>query len=164
MERELRKFQNMLVDAGTGVILFAVWSVARVNIYLGLSHFIIEELNRTAQEIGISETFFLIFMASMVAGVLLFMLGTRLYIGLNAIAEGKGKAKPFAYLVLTAVLLVTDIHTNLQVFGVDRILAGEKISMELIMGICMELASVYVLLEVLISGIRVKILRKRMKE
>ena len=163
MERELRKRQNLLVEAGMGVVLFAVWSVAKVNLYLGHSTFFLEELYRTAEQFGIKEKTFLIFMASFIAVILLVQLSIRLYIGLCASAEGKGKTKGWAYLVLTVVLLMIEGQTCWQSFGVERILGGEELSIDLVTGLCMELASLYVLLELLISGIRVKQLRKKMK-
>lgn len=164
MNKELRKQQNLLVDAGVGVILFAVWSVAKVNLYLGLSPFLLEEVSEVAEFFGLNDILFLAFMITVVVGVLLFQLGVRLYIGLRATAEGKGKNKGYGYLIVTAVLLITDFQTNWQTLGVERILAGEGMTVNLITCVCMEAASLYVLMELLISGIRVKIMRKKMKE
>ena len=163
MEKELRKRQNLLVDAGMGVVLFAVWSVAKVNLYLGHSTFFLEELYRTAEQFGIKEKTFLIFMASFIAVILLAQLSIRLYIGLCASAEGKGKTKSWAYIVLATVLLMIEGQTCWQSFDVECILGGEELSFDLVTGLCMELASLYVLLELLISGIRVKQLRRKMK-
>ena len=164
MEKELRKCQNTLVEAGTGVILFAVWSVVKINLYFGLSTFDFEEVYHVAADFGLDEKMFLIIMVIVIAAILLWQLGIRTYIGLSAAAEGKGKTKGYGYLVWAAILVVTDIQINWQAFGVDRILAGEGISVNLITSLCMELASVYVLMELLISGIRVKRLRKKMNE
>ena len=163
MERKLRKYQNRLVDAGMGVILFAVWSVAKVNLYLGLSTFPMEELHKTALEFGISEKHLLLFIITIIAVILLCQLSVRLYVGLSAAAEGKGKPKSYSYLVLAVVLFIIEIQTAVQSFGVDRILAGEELSINLITGLCMEAASIYVLLELMTSGICVKKLRKKMK-
>ena len=164
MEKKLRKQRHLLVEAGTGVILFAIWSVAKVNLYLGLSSFSLDDLYETAAELGINEKFFLVFMGVVVAAILLWHLSTRLYIGLSATAEGKGTPKGYGYLVLAAILLVTDLQSNWQAFGLDRVLAGEKMSMNLITSLCMEAASLYVLLELLISGFRVKQMCKKRKE
>lgn len=162
MEKELRKRQNLLVEAGSGVILFAIWNVAKVNLYLALSAFPMDEVHRMTMEIGLDEEFFLIFMAVVFAGILIILLSSQLYVGLSATAEGKGKSKSWFYLVLTAVLLVSGIQTSWQAFGVDVILAGEEITLEVITGICMEVASAYVLLQLLISGICVKRLKKKL--
>ena len=164
MDKKLRKRENLLVDAGKGVILFAVWSVAKVNLYLGMSSFILEELQKAALEYGVSEKVLLLLMGSLLAVILLWMLGSRLYIGLNAIAEGKGKKKGWAYLVLTAVLLLTDMQTFWQVNLVSILFSGLKNAFSMSVSFVLELVSLYMLLELLICAIRVKRLRKMEKE
>ena len=164
MEKKLRKRENLLVDAGKGVILFAVWSVAKVNLYLGMSSFILEELHKAALEYGVSEKVLLLLMGSLLAVILLWMLGSRLYIGLNAIAEGKGKKKGWAYLVLTAILLLTDMQSFWQVNLVSFLFGGLKNAFSMSVSFVLELVSLYILLELLICGIRVKRLRKMEKE
>lgn len=164
MEKELRKHQNHLVDAGLGVILFAVWTVVRVNLYLGFVTIPMDDLYKVSEEIGIDGKYFLIFLLVVLAAVLLWQLVIRLYIGLSANAEGKGKKKSWLYLAIAAMLLLAELQTSWQAFGVERIMAGEEVSMEMVMAICMEAASMYVLLELLISGVRVKLLRKKMEE
>ena len=164
MDKKLRKQQNLLVDAGTGVILFAIWSVAKVNLYLGVSSFLLEELNKAALEYGVSEKVLLLLMGSILALVLLWMLCSRLYIGLNAIAEGKGRKRGWAYLVLTAVLLLTDMQTFWQVNLVSILFGGLQNAFSMSVSFVLELVSLYMLLELLICGIRVKRLRKMEKE
>ena len=163
MEKELRKRQILLAEAGFGVILFAVWNVAKVNLYLGLSELPVQLLHEEAVRDGIDEKFLLYFIITIAAAILIWQLSIRLYIGLSATAEGRGKKKGNAYLVWTAILLVTDLQMIWQTFGVDQLLAGEKITVDQITSFCLEAASMYVLLQLLLSGIRVKILRKKMK-
>ena len=163
MEKELRKRQNRLIDAGTGVILFAVWNVVKVNLYLGLSTFLTDEFHKAAAEYGISEKYLVIITISVIAGVLLCQLSIRLYVGLSAIAEGKGRPKNDRYLVLAVVLLIMEIQMVYQSFDLEHVLTGKGMSEIMITGLCLEAASMYVLLELLISGIYVKKLRKKMK-
>lgn len=160
MEKDLIKHQNMLVDAGTGVLLFAIWNVAKVNLYLGLSLFPIEEVYEVAAQYEINAQFFLILIVAIIAVILLFQLGIRMFIGLAAIAEGKGKPKGWNYLLLAVFLLLTDLQTYWQAFDVDRIMAGEEISVDMIASLCMEAVSMYILVELIISGFRVKKLKK----
>ena len=163
MEKELRKRQILLFEAGVGVILFAVWNITKVNLYLGLTPLPVDALYEEAAKNGISEKFLIISLIIVAVGILLWQLFIRLYIGTSAAAEGKGKKKGYAYLVGAAVLLVSDFQINWQAFDVQSILAGEEISVNQFMSICMEEASAYVLLQLLLSGIRVKKLRKKMK-
>ena len=101
---------------------------------------------------------------SLLAMILLWMLGSRLYIALNAIAEGKGKKKGWAYLVLTAILLLTDMQSFWQVNLVSFLFGGLKNAFSMSVSFVLELVSLYMLLELLICGIRVKRLRKMEKE
>lgn len=164
MEKELRKRQILLSEAGVGVILFAVWRVVSVNLYLGFGDFPLESVYEVAAEWGINEKFFLFLMLAVVAVAQIWQLGIRLYIGLSATAEGKGKNKNWLYLVAAGVLLIGDLLFFWDTFGVDRMLAGESLEIQASIGIFAELASAYVLLELLISGVCVKLLRKKMKE
>ena len=164
MEKKLRKQQNQLVDAGTGVILFAVWSVAKVNLFLSVSSFFLDELYDYAAQYGISEKFLLGTIAVITVGILLWQLCTRIYIGINAIAEGKGQKKGWAYLVLTAFFVITDVQTQWHIFITNFIMTGDGFTPSMVVSFCLEVVSIYVLMDLLISGIRVKRLRKTMKE
>ena len=66
--------------------------------------------------------------------------------------------------LIAAILLIFDLQANWHAFDVEGILACERLSANEIAGICVELASMYVMLELLIAGIWVKRLRKKMKE
>lgn len=164
MDKALRKRQILLSDAGVGVILFAVWRIASANLYLGFGDLPLEIVYEVAAEWGINERFFLYLMVAVLAVAQLWQLSIRLYIGLSATAEGKGKTQNWLYLVATAVLLIADIQYFWETFGVDRILAGKSLGIQASISVFAELASAYVLLELLISGVCVKLLRKKMKE
>jgi uncharacterized protein YqgC (DUF456 family) len=127
----------------------------------------LEMIREAAAEFGLNEKFFLIFMIALFAGVVIWQLTIRLYIGLSATAEGKGKNKGWLYLAVTAVVMAAELQLAWSSFGIDRILAGEALEINAIINTIisffMELASAYVLLELLISGVRVKLLRKKMK-
>lgn len=168
MEKKLRKLQSHLAQAGMGVMLFAAWRVISINLYLGFGMLPLEMIQEAAAEFGINEKFFLIFLIVLVAGVLIWQLSIHLYIGLSATAEGKGKNKGWLYLAVTAVVMVSELQIAWEAFGIDRILAGDALEIHAIISaiisFLMELAYAYVLLELLISGVRVKLLRKMMKE
>lgn len=164
MDKALRKRQILLSDAGVGVILFAVWRVASVNLYLGFGDLPLELVHEVAVEMGLNEKFFIFFMMAIAVCIQIWQLSIRLYIGLSATAEGKGKTKSWLYLMVAAVLLIGDFQYFSKAFGIDRLLAGEMLEINATIGVFAELASAYVLVELLISGVCVKLLRKKMKE
>lgn len=162
MERKLRKQQSLLVDAGTGVILFGIWGVAKINLYLGLSPVFQEALHIMAQEIEIDEKTIAAILWILVAMWLVMEMVVRLYVGISAMAEGRGKKKGYLYLVVAASLLGVTLSQGWSTFGPEA-LAKSGINMSLILSFCMELISAYVILELLIAGIRVKRLKKILK-
>ena len=159
MERKLRKQQSLLVDAGTGVILFGVWGVAKVNLYLGLSPIFLEAIHLMAQEVDFSEKMFVAIIWFIAAMWMAMEMGVRLYVGLSAIAEGKGKKKGYLYLLVAASMLMITLSQCWATFGPEA-LAESNVDMSLILSFCMELVSIYVILELLIAGIRVKRMKK----
>lgn len=164
MDKKLRKYENLLVNSGGGVILFAVWGVAKVNLFMGLSSSFLGEVEKAALENGVDGDTIMAVMGVVAALILLWQLCTRLYIGINAIAEGKGKKKGWAYLVMTGFFLVTDIQAQWQILvaNFSNNWAGFNISMPI--AFLLEMVSVYGLVELLVSGIWVKKLRKMRKE
>lgn len=159
MEKKLRKRETQLADAGMGVILFAVWAVAKVNLFLAMSGFFLEDVYKIAEENGIGRKFFVLLVFVIIAVLLIWQLSTRLYIGICAVREGKGKPQGKAYLVLAAVLLITELQSVLGML----VTRPEENIPDAIMSLCLEAASVYILLELLTSGIFVKHMRKKRK-
>ena len=164
MEKQLRKQQNRLADAGWGTILFGIWSVIKVNMYLGLSSSFVSELHREAENLGEIKDVVLGFFWFVFAMILVFYLVVRSYIGMAAMAEGKGKKKGYGYLIVTAGLVVMTLMDIWNIYIEDYLANRQDITMNLITGFCLELASLYVLLEVLVAGLRVKQLKKKRKE
>lgn len=164
MEKQLRKQQNRLADAGWGTILFGIWSVIKVNMYLGLASSFVSELYQGAEAFGELKDFVLGFFWFVFAMILVFYLAVRSYIGLAAMAEGKGKKKGCGYLIVTVGLVVMTLMDIWNIYIEDYLVNMQDITMNLITGFCLELASLYVLLEVLVAGLRVKQLKKKRKE
>lgn len=158
MEKELRKQQNLLVDAGIGVIMFGIWGVAKINMYLAMSSEFAEAWRITVQESKPGEEFLLTGVWILIAVLLISSLSLRLYIGLSAVADGKGKKKGNAYLLLTVVFLVFSLQTSWHTY-----LEVQQIDFNEVMCFFLDVASLYVILEVLIAGFRVKRLRRKMK-
>ena len=65
-----------------------------------------------------------------------------------------------ATLVLTAVLLVFNLHTNWYIYTEEQ----PVVNLNWIMGILLDMASLQIMMELVISAIRVKRLRKKMKK
>ena len=159
MDKKLRKQETLLADAGMGTILFAVWAVVKVNLYMGSMGFFLENLRSEATASGINAKLLMAVLGVVFAGVLLVQFGSRLYIGVSAIQEGKGKKKGWAYLVVAVMTLIAEGQT----FWLMLFSRSDKSILNAIVSLCFEAASVYVLLELLVCGILVKYMRKQKK-
>ena len=159
MEKELRKQQNLLVDAGIGVIMFGIWGVAKINMYLAMSSEFAEAIQSTTQAFELDEPFLVKGFWILIAISLVISLSLHLYIGLSAVADGKGKKKGNAYILLTAALLVSNLQVNRYAYSGGL----QQINTNSVMGLLLDMASLYVMVELLITAIRVKKLRKKTK-
>ena len=163
MERTLRKQQSLLVDAGSGVILFGIWGVAKMNLYLGLSPVFLEAMHQMAGEFELGEKFLTSALWPMITVFMAIGLIIRFYVGLSAVSEGKGKKKGCFYLVVAAALLATTLQHGWTMFSPEVLMAEGEIEWGMVLACCLELVSIYVILQLLISGFRVKILKKKLK-
>lgn len=159
MERELRRQQNLLVDAGMGMVMFGIWGVVKINIFLALSSDFAEAWHTALQESEVAEEYILAGLWIVIAIYLVMVLFSRLYIGMSAVADGKGKKKGYAYILMTVVLLVFNLHTNWYIYTEER----PVINLNWIMGVLLDMASLQIMMELLIAAIRVKRLRKKMR-
>lgn len=159
MEKKLRKREAQLVDAGRGVILFGIWEVAQVNMFLAMSSEFKEAWQTALQIAGVDVKVYTVGLWVFVVFVLLLQLLPRLYIGFSAVADGKGRKKGNAYIVLAAVLLVF----NLQTSWISNFSGISQVSVNMIVRLLLNVVSLYIMVELLIAGIGVKRLRKMMK-
>ena len=100
MEIELRRRRINLSTLGAGVVAFGVWNVLKTMLYIFTSpvNFVVVD---DAGEYGavVSLIFYVLL------GLLLALdLSLRLYIGLSARAEGRGRRKGSGYIIAAAVL------------------------------------------------------------
>ena len=104
METELRRRRSELLTLGFGIIAFGVWSVLKTYLYTWVDPLIenvdVEEQYKTAATI---------LGYVMITIVLAMDLGLRLYVGMSARAEGLGKKKGRAYIVVAALMLLVTI-------------------------------------------------------
>lgn len=159
MEKQLRKQQNLLVESGKGVILFGIWTIVIVNMYLAMSSEFAQEWKAAIQIAQVDESLFTIGLWIFIRLVLVADILFRLYIGFSAVAEGEGRKKGYGYIVLCAAMFVFNVQSFWIMYGSGL----GHITITNVMGLLMHAASLYVMVELLISGIRVKILKNKMK-
>ena len=112
-ESELRRGQNTLFILGGGVITFGVWSIIKSIMYVAVDPL------KYLQVGDIPEEYRLIIMA-FVYGIIVLIIGVdmglRIYVGLSARAEARGKKKSRAYIVVAVLMAVANLLLFLGAF------------------------------------------------
>ena len=109
-ETELRRGQNSLFILGGGVITFGLWSIVKSIMYFVVDPSRFFHIDDIPQEYRLLT---LTIMYGIVALTVGLDIGLRIYVGLSARAEARGKKKSRAYIIVAAVMATG----NLLFFG-----------------------------------------------
>ena len=162
----IRKSQNTLIVVGTGTILFSVWTVVKTmgSLFL-LKDEAVAAVRKIVYENGFTipdQHIFYIVLVIMLIAMLLF-LAARTFIGLSAVAEGRGFHRGSGYLILAVMMIILNIVAAIislisarsqespGIFSNDTSLSAHIV----------ELTSMIMLVELVLSAIRIRRVRKR---
>lgn len=164
-----RRIQDTLIIVGTDIILFSIWTMVKT---VGISMMYRTEIIRDMRSFGGTEnstlsdsTLFLLFliMILFLFSILLFL---RLYVGLAAISEGRGRRRSNLYLAIAGIMIVLSIlslyQMLLQLFsGAEIEHAPYYLSDDpSISSVIIELTSIVMMLQMVSAAIRIRRLRK----
>ena len=168
----LRRDENTLTVVGSGVILFGVWTVVKM---------VLHELNRLpefmaelgADELGFEETgladmgldpklLATVVAFTVVIIVFLMDLALRVFVGLSARAEGRGRPQGRLYLILAGLLLV--LSGLSFVSYVITYFSHSEYVVDADAAILVELTSFITLLQMIISAVGVRRARRMEKK
>ena len=162
IEKKIKRFESNIVISGTWFIVFGFWSVLKLVITLVYSEKGVQQL------FGELELDTLLEKAILVIAFILFALGilaVHAYIGMKAISYGKGKKRKRFFLFIAGFIAVVtflgipsyfrDWHEGHLISMVD----DTKIAAALV-----DVALVYILLDMIISAIRLGMCNKKLKE
>ena len=166
----LRRQEHTLTIIGLGVILFGFWSMIRAAIEYMLDSSMLQssfdEFMSTLdpayrESITDFKAGILFLFASLL--ILSVEMGFRLYIGRSAMAVGKGKNKSILYLVAASVLCIIYILSFISYALALFISSSEDVSLfDKLVYIVIDLTSIITLADMIIAGIRVRRLRKKL--
>ena len=155
---ELRKHQDTLRIAGTGVAAFGTWSVVRSVVYFvtGVREIQSSFPGRVADHMTATVLYVLLFT------LLSFDLGLRFYVGLCARAEAKGRREGVMYLVVTGILIASYVYSIPQ--DVIVFMRGRNGVLDTVASLLIDLTSLITLAMLLASALRVKRLYRAAEE
>ena len=165
----IRRSQNTLIVVGSGTILFSVWTVVKTlgSLFL-LRDELVAFLRKTIDESGLTipDQYIFYIELAMVLIIMALFLVFRTFIGLSAVAEGRGFRRNNGYLILAVIMIIFNItavvmnfvSTTSQdshaVFSEDTSLSAHII----------EITSIVMLVELVFSAIRIRRVRKRVSQ
>lgn len=157
MKKDLRKYSNNLIVAGTGVMAFGIWNVIKslMMAFLGVDDLRTELLKAS---VG-SDINYLVIGYAVFSSVLIIGIVVRGYVGLNARAIGNGKRTPKRFIFISYVLLAAEIisiiGTYIMAWNAIRLSDADKL-----VTLAVDLTSVYALIEMLIAVRKVNEIRR----
>ena len=158
-----RRIRNVLSTAGFGVIAFGIWSIIRVVLRVAFSRqaqpdIDPNELDSMISQPGDDVKTFLLVLLILVIVFAAIEIALRLFVGLSARSEGRGKKKSIAYVIVAGILIpyyILSVIYNFMSFDYVNGIVDNIISM------IMDITSTIALIEVFVAAIRIRVMRKK---
>ncbi len=147
------------MTSGMAVLVFGAWSVLKLVLYL-LQLLEILDLTLDVDEVALAVRNFLFLVFGLVALVFLVDLLMRIFVARSARAEALDRKSGKGYLVVCAILIAVSVVSLVFDIGYYTEMGMEWL--EGTVSIAVSVCSLYALLELFVSGIRVKRLKKEL--
>ena len=148
MEQKLRKYQSILGISGIATIVFGVWGIIKTILFMVLDPY---RIDGSTIDIKAMYLQFIIWVIVYVV-IDLFL---RVFVGLSARAESKGKKTSILYLIFAGILIIVSLFWIIRTF----LLIKEIDLMDILTSVIIDLISLFALTETLIYGIKLKKLK-----
>ena len=183
MDRELRRYQNLLACVGTGVVTFGIWSVIKAVMTYARDKDSLMEFLRAYLGPQYADAVFWILLAFIGAFVVVDLI-LRLGVGMAARKDGMGERKKTkkhrVYLVAAFVLVIVTVFSMLSNFSdmatLNELSAyldlnnGQVIGpfvdaiFEVVVKTIVDITSMIMIIEMIVAGIKVSGLEKKIRE
>ena len=112
IEARIRRLQDTLIITGTAFIAFGAWTFVKTVLMMLLLD---EETVHTMLQVNADIAMKYIFIAVAIASAI--DIAVRAYVGLSARAEGHGKHKRVIYLIVGAILAISNAANLVLIIG-----------------------------------------------
>ena len=147
-QAQIRRLRDMLYIAGTAVIAFGVWSLAKIGLFLSLA-----DKNALQTLLGLEKESLTVTVYVVLLAIALIDFGLRAYMGMSARAEGNGKKRSSFYLVVAAIVALANVSS---LFGMEMGTSFAMSPWELLISIVIEATSIAALLMVVYCSMRLR--------
>ena len=147
-QAKTRRLQDTLTIAGSAVIAFSVWSLAKIGLFLSL---VDESVLR--QLLGIDDSSLALTVYALLGIIALIDLGLRAFVGLSARAEGHGKKKSPFYLFVAAIVAIANAAS---LFAIAMSTSYASTSLSMVVSTVIEVTAIAALVLVMVSSIRLR--------
>ncbi|GEM_PF-871999 len=160
VREKLRRYSDRLATAGTGVMLFAIWSIVKAIMQVFVRSPLQTEIAQSVGENSENMAFMTVFYIALFATIGV-EVGVRFFIGRSGRAEGKGKKKGRLYLIVAYILI--PLYALGVVFSIFNLSYIENSVVDTIVTLIVDITSLSALIELAFSGTMVKKLKKKLK-
>ena len=168
IQQQYRRIRSILRQSGFGVIIFGLWSIIRVVLQAFFNNGTKVENEATptitagGAEIPVDAGWIVVAVLIAIFGFLIVEVGLRLFVGFSARSEAMGKKKSIAYIIVAGILIPFYAFSAVYNIMTMNFLDGYVIDM--IITIILDVSSLIALIELFVSGIRLRGLRKKYGE
>lgn len=156
---EIRKSQNTLIVVGSGIVLFSIWSMVKFlsMLFLLRNETVAGVMSIAGPVEGISDraAFWVI---AIVTIVIMSFISFRIYVGLSAIAEGRGKRRGYLYIIIAMIMIISSVWYLFIGFTTSE--APEQLGAftrnQSISTLIIDATSMIMLIQMVISAIKIK--------
>lgn len=155
---KLRRCQNTLSVVGTGIILFAAWSLVKT---IGTLFVLqddsgqpkIVEMRQKAAALTDAEFYLLVLAMALIIMSLEVIL--RIYVGLSAKAEARGSKRRPLYLIMAGILVLESI--GVLVTSLTDLFAGhEEDPRQVLTTVIIESTSLIMIIEMIVAAVQIR--------
>ena len=150
-QAKTRRLQDTLTIAGSAVIAFGVWSIAKIGLFLSLADE--NALKWLFGLFGIGADSLTTAVYVSLGIIILVDLGVRAYVGLSARAEGHGKKKSPFYLVVAAIAAIVNVAS---LGAIELGAAFEMSFLDMVISIAIEATAIAAMVLVIYSSMRLR--------
>ena len=147
-QAQVRRFRDTLTIAGSAVIAFGIWSLAKIGLFLKFA-----DENALSWLLGLDKASLTIALYASLIVITLVDVGMRTYVGKSARAEGRGMKKSPFYLGLATIIAIANTSSVVAI-ALSAALAHSFSSM--IVPIVIEATAIAALVLVVRSSMRLR--------